>query len=174
MHQVSIPSISDPALNWKPIAECFPGPTKNWQTWLNDPGSLTARLIDFSSGNFSVNLVSECWETYFSTYLVSVLGSRYAAQRMWSRKVVLCGHQRPWVTAHTLVPQESLNSPLSRIKNLRSKPLGAFLFSHAALQRIQLDIVRWDKGWGRCSLFVLFDKPILVAEFFNPELIAAP
>jgi len=170
---LSIPSIGDPGLTWKPNATHFPRPSQEWQDWLNDPASLTSRLIRKSKNNFSVNLVSECWEKTFSSYIINALGSRYASQRMWSRKVILCGNQQPWVTAHTLVPQESLNSPLGRIKNLRTKPLGAFLFAHPDLNRVQLDIVRWDKGWGRCSLFELFNKPILVAEFFKPELIAA-
>ncbi len=90
---------------------------------------------------------------------------------MWSRKVILSGNDLPWVLAHTLVPQVSLMSPLGQVKNLRNKPLGAFLFSHPGLSRSRLDIAPVGEFWGRCSLFELYLRPILVAEFFLPALL---
>lgn len=94
-----------------------------------------------------------------------------ARQRMWSRKVVLVGRDTPWVLAHTLVPQASLRSPLGQVKMLNSRPLGAFLFAHPGLHRSRMDIASTGESWGRCSLFELFDRPIVVAEFFLPALI---
>jgi chorismate--pyruvate lyase len=168
---LTVPSIADANLTWKSSTEHFPRPSKKWRNWLLDPGSLTRRLVEQSHGNFHVNLISECWETQHSPYLLKVLGRPCSVQRMWSRKVVLCGHQQPWVTAHTLVPQASFKSPLRRIKKLQSKPLGAFLFSHPNLQRSRMDIVKCGDSWGRCSKFLLYGEPILVAEFFDPALI---
>lgn len=90
---------------------------------------------------------------------------------MWSRKVVLMGNNTPWVAAHTLVPQECLHGKLAQIQRLQTKPLGAFLFSHANLVRAKLDVTSVAGGWGRCSLFLLDWQPVLVAEFFLPALL---
>ena len=169
---IIVPAIDDSSLHWKPCREHFPGPTRVWREWLLDTGSLTRRLVKLSQGNFNVGLVSEEWQLNYSPYLTKILGQDYYRQRMWSRKVILSGNQQPWVVAHTLVPQSSLETGLGRVKKLQTKPLGAFLFSHPELRRSCLDIARTPDGWGRCSLFELFDRPILVAEFFLTELIS--
>jgi chorismate--pyruvate lyase len=167
-----IPSISDANLNWRPVRQRFhDAPDSAWKSWLLDPGSLTERLIHHTQGAFRVQVAGECWWQGHSTYLTRLLGSRIASQRMWSRKVVLVGEAAPWVVAHTLVPVQSLNGPLSRVRRLRSRPLGAFLFSHPGLQRPVMHVSPYTQGWGRCSKFELYGSPVLVAEFFLPALV---
>jgi len=168
---VYVPAISDPELVWKNSRQFFPQPLPEWRHWLLDPGSLTESLIDHSNGRFAVKVVAESWWQGSSPYLIKMLGPRIARQRMWSRKVVLLGNGTPWVLAHTLVPQVSLMSKLGQVKTLKTKPLGAFLFSHPELRRSSLDVTPVGDGWGRCSVFELFLHPILVAEFFLPTLI---
>jgi len=171
--KLPVPDISDPALDWKALRRCFPRPPPSWRPWLQDSGSLTEALVRKSHGDFNVVVVEESWSQQHSPYLIRKLGSRLARQRMWSRKVVLQGCGTPWVLAHTLVPQESLTGRLGQVKTLQTKPLGAFLFSHPGLQRDSLDIAPSIDGWGRCSLFKLDNRPILVAEFFLTTLIGS-
>lgn len=77
--------------------------------------------------------------------------------------------------AHTLVPKHSLFSPLKEVLELNTRPLGEYLFSHPDLVRTGMEISPYRSGiWGRRSLFFLFNKPIMVAEFFLPQLIARP
>ena len=75
-----------------------------------------------------------------------------------------------------------------RLKYLRDKPLGGYLFANLSLQRKQLrlaSITRKDplfrvalsqsaqecpRIWGRRSLLTLDRKALLVSEFFLPEL----
>ena len=166
-----VPDITDPDFDWKSCNQFFPQPPAEWRRWLLDPRSLTQILVRRSQGNFAVRPVEELWWQGSSAYLTRVLGTQLSRQRMWSRKVVLVGYGAPWVVAHTLVPQESLRGKLAQVKKLQTKPLGAFLFNHPGLYRGRLDIASTAEGWGRCSLFVLDWHPILVAEFFLPELI---
>jgi chorismate--pyruvate lyase len=168
---VFVPAISDRDLIWKDCQQFFPQPPPVWRHWLLDQGSLTEALVAFSNGHFSVQVVSESWWQGTSPYLIRLLGARLASQRMWSRKVILKGHDTPWVLAHTLVPQVSLMGKLGAVRKLRNQPLGAFLFSHPGLRRSRLDITHGNDSWGRCSLFELDWRPILVAEFFLPELV---
>lgn len=92
--------------------------------------------------------------------------------KFWSRKVVLVGNNTPWVLAHTLIPEFSLTGPLKRVLELNEKPLGEYLFSHPDLIRSGIDITPTaDNTWGRRSLFYLFEKPIMVAEFFLPAIL---
>jgi len=168
---VYVPCLCDNALSWKDCRHYFPGPPPEWKRWLLDQGSLTEALVRHSGGRFRVEVVNESWWHGHSPYLVGLLGSGLAKQRMWSRRVVLRGDDVPWVLAHTLVPQASLFGELGQVKKLRNRPLGAFLFAHPGLRRARLHVSRFDTGWGRCSLFVLNRQPVLVAEFFLPALI---
>lgn len=99
-------------------------------------------------------------------------GPLAAEHRFWSRKVALVGGNTPWVLAHTLIPEFSLSGPLGRVLELNEKPLGEYLFSHPGLIRSGIDITPLAGGaWGRRSLFYLFEKPIMVAEFFLPSIL---
>jgi chorismate--pyruvate lyase len=169
----TVPDIADPALQWKPLEHCWPKPDPQWRSWLLDPGSLTQILVKKSEGDFRVELIEEGWVNGGSDALLDCLGPAMAKQEMWSRKVVLLGKGEPWVTAHTLVPRISLEGPLKSILELNDRPLGEFLFSHPELIRTGLELAAVPNGgWGRRSCFYLFDSPILVAEYFLPQLIA--
>lgn len=82
------------------------------------------------------------------------------------------GNDEPWVMAHTLVPEHSLLSPLRQVLELNTKPLGEYLFSHPDLIRTGMDIAAYKTNlWARRSLFFLYSKPVMVAEFFLPALL---
>jgi chorismate--pyruvate lyase len=55
---------------------------------------------------------------------------------------------------------------------LNEKPLGEYLFNHPELIRTEMDVSALGSDtWARRSLFYLFNKPVLVAEFFLPRLL---
>lgn len=66
-----------------------------------------------------------------------------------------------------------MEGPLKRLRRLNERPLGEFLFRDPRLQRSQLEIVQSAEIWGRRSLFISHERPLLVAEFFLPALLQA-
>lgn len=165
--------IQDSQLHWQPLATADPGPAAAWRNWLEDPGSLTARLKSVSDGDFRVQVLGEEWLTLDQLALRGLFGPLLPAHRFWSRRVLLRGRGEAWVAAHTLIPEHALLGELREIVELSTRPLGEYLFSHPELMRATLDITRDpDDGWGRRSLFYLHRKPIMVAEFFLPALLA--
>ncbi len=163
----SNPDLSSPQLGWgEPHAFAVPD---SWLKWLTDKGSLTQALKSKSANQFSVEVVAEKWITVASLELRKAFGPLAPSHRFWSRQVILLGKGQPWVMAHTIIPEHSFFSPLQEVVRLNTKPLGEYLFSHPELRRGTLEISPWlDGAWGRRSLFHLYDKPIMVAEFFLP------
>lgn len=167
------PGLDSAELVWKPAAQVVPKPEPALQSWLLDPGSLTSRLRLLGGARFNVCVLEERWAAQISPGLLQCFEPHVLRQRMWSRKVLLqCGNT-PWVAAHSLIPVSSMQGPLKRLRNLEERPLGEFLFRDPALRRYQLELTRFDAGWGRRSLFYLHGKPLLVAEFFLPALLQA-
>lgn len=166
------PSLSNPELLWRSWAELESKPDSIWSDWLLAPGSLTQLLKEKSENQFEVRVTSEEWTSFSSTGLRGLFGPLDDSHRFWSRKVILRGKGEDWVMAHTLVPEHSLFSPLSKILKLKNKPLGEYLFSHPQLLRLSFELSAVaDDCWGRRSLFFLHGKPIMVAEFFLPQLV---
>lgn len=169
-----VPDIAVINYDWQPLEAHKPGPSDSVRRWLQDQGSLTRQLIALSGNEFQVRLETEAWITLDSTNLRSQFGPVPQSHRFWSRKVTLLGRGEQWVAAHTLIPEHSFCSPLQQVLNLQNKPLGEFLFSHPGLVRSDMDFTPADEqGWGRRSLFFLFQKPVMVAEFFLPALLHA-
>ncbi|GJM12108.1 MAG: hypothetical protein DHS20C12_05110 [Pseudohongiella sp.] len=169
---LAVPDIADASLDWHTEGERQLLPSDAWRRWLFDPSSLTKLLIEKSSGDFRVELRSEQWVILPEIDVRACFGPLAAEQRFWSRKVALVGKGTPWVLAHTLIPEFSLAGPLEKVLALNEKPLGEYLFSHPDLIRSGIDITPLTgDSWGRRSLFYLFDKPIMVAEFFLPAIL---
>lgn len=167
------PAISDVDLHWQPLEQHRNVPAPLVRKWLTDTGSLTKLLVTLSNNHFQVQLVSEDWVIPTSATLIQHFGPIAPMHRFWSRKVLLLGKGEPWVAAHTLIPEHSFCSPLQQVMELNTKPLGEFLFSHPELVRGEMDFATIaTQGWARRSLFFLYQKPIMVAEFFLPALLA--
>jgi chorismate--pyruvate lyase len=169
---LDVPDISDSNLDWHSEGERLSPPVDAWRRWLFDSSSLTKLLIQKSGGDFRVEVRGQEWLQLPSPAVRSCFGPLAADHKFWSRKVVLVGDNTPWVLAHTLIPEFSLTGPLKRVLELNEKPLGEYLFSHPDLIRSGIDIspIAGD-SWGRRSLFYLFEKPIMVAEFFLPAIL---
>jgi chorismate--pyruvate lyase len=100
---------------------------------------------------------------------------------------LLCG-DTPWVYARTIIPPRTFARKLHRFTTLGARSLGAMLFADPSMKRGEVEVTRLtpsdrlyhlvtrdlrDKSetiWGRRSLFRLGDKPLLVCEFFLPDI----
>jgi chorismate--pyruvate lyase len=150
------------------------------QSWLQDKGSLTARLVAASEGTFSLKLLRQ-----------EIMRPRLDEQRLLGlaraevaiiREVVLYGDHQPWVFARSVLPLRSLTGNLRQLRKPSKRPLGAFLFRKRQLVRGRIHIAQissrhgyvaahliGDKPlWGRRSVFSLQQRPLLVSEVFLP------
>ncbi len=164
-------SLHSERLVWRPFSRTLPRPGPALQSWLLDQGSLTLRLREQSADRFRVVVVEEGWVRRQVPSLLQCFTPSVACERMWSRRVLLQCGDTPWVAAHSLIPVSSMEGQLKRLRRLNTKPLGEFLFRNPLLQRRQLELTQADDVWGRRSLFYLYGKPLLVAEFFLPALL---
>ncbi len=150
--------------------------------WLFDTSSLTARMISVCDGKFSVKVMSQRWQKVSAdeAEVMSLSGIPSALVR----KVLLCCDGQPLVYARTVIPASTIKGAQRRYANMGNRPLGAMLFADRTMQReaVQVaklpatsEIYRYTKLkediWGRRSVFRVAEKPILVSEYFLPELI---
>ena len=156
-------------------------PPRALQPWLLDQGSLTAKLVAHSEGDFRVLVLRQAVMRPLASEQ-RLLGMTAGRQAL-VREVLLLGRDQPWVFARSLVPLTSLTGRLRRLRSLRERPLGAFLFAQPGLRRGPLQFSRiqpgqaylpaeWRAGeplWGRRSVFSLDRKPLLVSEVFLPQ-----
>lgn len=150
--------------------------------WLFDSSSLTARIIRLCDGNFSVQVLSQHWQK-MSAEEASAM-SLPGVPSALVRKVLLCCDEQPLVYARTVIPVTTIQGPQRRYANMGNRPLGAMLFADRTMRReavqiaklpVNNEIYRYTESkesiWGRRSVFRVSEKPILVSEYFLPELI---
>jgi chorismate--pyruvate lyase len=154
--------------------------------WLEDRGSLTARLKQYCPRRFSVRVLNEQWVRPDPSEARSLGIPR--TQVVLLRQVhLLCG-EKLCVYARSVIPLTTLKSRHRRLLYLGDRPLGEYLFSQPSLERSRIEWARLGPGtplyrvavasreddrrpvWGRRSLFLIDRKPLLVSEFFLPAL----
>ena len=100
------------------------------------------------------------------------------------RQVLLCCGDKPLIYARTVIPAATARGAQRRYANMGNRPLGAMLFADRTMQREAVQVAKLLKShvanqyvncdedvWGRRSVFRVSGKPILVSEYFLPELI---
>jgi chorismate lyase len=156
---------------------------------LLDNGSLTALVRDFCLDQpFSVRVLTQ------SRQPVSVDERRLLAMMtgQWPlvREVYLCRGNQPLVFARSLVPPRGLEGAWRHLRRQGRRPLGATLFADVRVHRGPLEIgclpsshahcrrlcgeglIADGQGlWGRRSVFLLHEQPLLVSEFFLPAFV---
>jgi chorismate--pyruvate lyase len=153
---------------WRPVPQLGSQIPEQYRLWINLPGSLT-RALKERTDDFSVEVIEQT-HLYLSLPLKG-FDSRLGAQKFFSRKVLLKSGQTPWVAAHTLVPETSLQHGLNQLTKLENKPLGELLFSTPGVSKDSLEACRTVNGWGRRARYLLKNQPLLVSEYFLPDLI---
>ena len=156
-------------------------------SWLNDQGSLTRRLVNLCGDAFSVRVLSQQWvKPRFEE--AQLLGAPPQQKALLRQVQLLCDDQI-LVYARSVIPLATLDGPHRRLKYLRDKPLGGYLFANPSLKRSRQELATIQRKdplfsialsdgsqaceciWGRRSLFVIDGKSLLVSEFFLPELV---
>ncbi len=155
----------------RPLCHRIP---RHWQTWLQDKGSLTQRLIYASDGHFVVRVVSNQWGIPSQSEAQALrLKPR---QNAIIREVELLCHGQVWVCARSIIPHSTLTGRLRQFKDIGTRPLGALLFKHPNMVRGALEVTCLKQSncqqqhWARRSVFYLDDKGILVTEVFMPPM----
>lgn len=154
--------------------------------WLLDPTSLTARLKKHCQ-HFEVKVLGQ---------QVITCGAKEANddikinEQVLVREVILYCDDQPQVFARSLLPLSSLTGQQQQLANIGNKSLGQLLFNQADLSRKKFEIARFDHNssvaklakklqlpeqdilWGRRSVFIIENKPLMVAEVFLPNAFA--
>ena len=154
----------------------------NIRSWLFDASSLTARLIRYSSGDFRVELLSQEIRRpeRDEAQTLGIAEHRFAL----IRQVHLCFGNQVVVYARTVIPLSTLTGAERSYGNLGNRPLGAMLFTDRSMRRDEVMVTKLsadnplykktgakdDAIWGRRSVFYVGDKPLLVSEYYLPEL----
>lgn len=163
-----------PPQHWQGAATTWRlAPPPVWRTWLQEPGSLTARLQRKAGGRLRVRVLHEGWAVPHreERRQLSLKTGQYA----WVREVQLLAGNTVWVQARSILPRSSLTGMGRRLTRLGNQSLGSVLFRNPALVRGEIACARvtLDLGtcWARRSRLSLHGHPVLVAEAFLPALL---
>lgn len=155
-------------------------------SWLLDPDSLTARLKTHCH-QFRVELLGQKIEPCQAHEAVAAIP---VGEKVLVREVLLYCDDKPQVFARSLLPLSSLTGSEQALANLGTNSLGQVLFNNPSLERKMIEVAMFDVNssvgklaknlqldisyplWGRRSIFVLEDKPLMVAEVFLPDAFA--
>jgi chorismate--pyruvate lyase len=152
------------------------------QSWLLDPDSLTARLKTHCH-QFRVELLGQKIEHCQADEAVAAIP---VGEKVLVREVLLYCDDQPQVFARSLLPVSSLTGTEQALANLGTKSLGQVLFNNPSLERKVIEVATFGLTssvgklarnlqltmtqtlWGRRSIFMLDNKPLMVAEVFLP------
>lgn len=151
-------------------------------SWLFDTSSLTARLLTRCDNNFSVRVITQSWQKLNPDDAAAmVLHNVHSAL---VRQVLLCRGDKPLVYAKTVIPATTIQGAQRRYANMGNRPLGAMLFADRTMRRevVEVSVLPVEHAanrytsfkqpiWGRRSVFRVANKPLLVSEYFLPELL---
>lgn len=157
------------------------------QSWLLDPSSLTTRLKSHCK-NFRVELLGQHITNCDENEAVALIP---AGEKVLIREVILFCDDTPQVFARSLLPLSSLTGEEQALASLGTQSLGQVLFNNPSLKRNKIEVAQFDQNssiailiknlpkslmpnllpenlWGRRSIFLLENKPLMVAEVFLP------
>jgi chorismate lyase len=177
--------LSEPV--WRPIPRLMrSGIPEKYLPWLLDSASLTQRLISVCRGEFRVQLVDLSWSRAMRNE-ASLLNVRLGECALVRQVHLLCNGEA-WVYARTIIPKKTLSGRERRLAHLRSRSLGAVLFSDPTMERDVVEVARLTPAdrlfvsatrplakqpeaiWGRRSVYRLSGKPLMVSEIFLPTI----
>lgn len=165
-----------------------PGMAPRLRPWLNDPGSLTAR-IRARCAHFEVRVLRQA-SARCCTDEARLFGLRDGARAV-VREVLLVADGVPVVFARSLVPLSQGRGAWQVFRRVGSRPLGAWLFADPRVARGTLAFACLDRRdaryhagfaaaglapvpervWARRSLFRWCGRSLLVTEMFLPGIL---
>lgn len=155
--------------------------------WLRDVGSLTKHVKRLSDLPFSVRLLGQ--QQLVTDYHTMMLLGLKRRDTVIVREVQLMSGDTPWVYARSLIPTRALNPGFEELGRMGQRPLGEKLFTDPEMQRGKIELTRLHRVdalyyraltsvaarpqtiCGRRSLFYGAARPIMVSEFFLPDLV---
>lgn len=141
-----------------------------WQDWLSDAGSLTQLISNRTESSVSVEVLTDHNQNLLND---EALLFHKPLKHCRIREVYLCVNDVPVVFARSVLPTSSSTGVNRDVLQLGSKPLGEVLFKKGKAPILLRQITEVPGlGWGRRSLYQLRGHPILISEFFLPELLA--
>lgn len=163
----------------------------NLRSWLLDPTSLTSRLKGHCH-QFRVELLGQKIESCQANEAVALIP---AGEKVLVREVLLYCDEKPQVFARSLLPLSSLTGTEQVLANLGTQSLGQVMFNNPSLKRKTIEVATFDITstvnalvkqlapsihalapsdtlWGRRSIFILENKPLMVSEVFLPGAFA--
>mgnify|MGYP000042891167 FL=1 len=140
-----------------------------WQDWLSDAGSLTQLISNKTNSAVSVEVLTDHNQNLLKD---EALLFNKPLNHCRIREVYLCVNNVPVVFARSVLPTSSSTGVNLDVLQLGSKPLGEVLFKKGKAPILLRQITEVPGlGWGRRSLYQLRGHPILISEFFLPELL---
>lgn len=173
---------------WRPVRRLNrSGVPEKYLSWLLDPASLTERIVNRCRHAFRVQLLSQERRRPLRNEAM-VLGMRLDSRAIVRQVQLVCG-DTPWIYARTIIPPRTLARKFHRFTHLGARSLGSMLFADPSMERGEVEVACLSQAdqlyhiatrdlrekpaviWGRRSLFRLGGKPLLVCEFFLPDII---
>ncbi|MBE0468993.1 MAG: chorismate lyase [Methyloprofundus sp.] len=154
-------------------------------SWIFEAGSITQRLRNYYGPRVQVQVLNNTWQRTFisESRLLKLPQSKYSL----AREVLLSIDDTPLVLARTILPEQTIKSVQYNLAHLGSRPLGEVIFSYPKLERLALEISHvshhaWRPEiqqltqirqplWGRRTIYAIHHQPMLVSEFFLPEIL---
>lgn len=155
------------------------------QSWIYEPGSITQRLRSYYGDAVKVKILLNCRRLPFlgERKRLKLNPGHYAL----TREVLLHADGIPLILARTLIPEKTVKAAQRNLAHLGSKPLGEVIFSNPKLTRLEMDFALiappfWtplavneanieQSLWARRTVYAIHHKPLLVNEFFLPEVL---
>jgi chorismate lyase len=159
---------------------------ENVYSWAYESGSLTRRLRDYYGNQVTVTILHHQWHIPFLSERrqLQLPLHRYCL----IREVMLHKNGKPLLLARTILPEATIRVAHRNLSHLGTRPLGEVIFSYPKLERITMDLAMLQPAtwtakaqqnagiiepiWGRRTVYAIHDRPMLVSEFFLPEILA--
>jgi len=157
----------------------------NATSWIYEAGSITQRLRDYYGSSVRVQVLNNQWQRAFISE--SRLLKTHPEKYTLTREVLLYADDTPLVLARTIIPERTISSAQQNLSHLGNRPLGEVIFSYPQLERLALEIAQvpcnsWKPSvqhltqanqpiWGRRTIYAIHHHPLLVSEFFLPEVL---
>lgn len=157
----------------------------NAASWIYEAGSITQRLRNYYGPSVRVQVLNNQWQRAFTSEsrLLKTPSTKYTL----TREVLLYADDTPLVLARTIIPEATIRSAHQNLSHLGNRPLGEVIFSYPKLERLALEITQvpsslWKQPmqkmiqvdqplWGRRTVYAIHHHPLLVSEFFLPEIL---
>lgn len=157
----------------------------NAASWIYEAGSITQRLRNYYGDSVRVQVISNQWQRAFTSenQLLKTSPTKYTL----TREVLLYADDIPLVLARTIIPEPTIRSAHQNLSHLGNRPLGEVIFSYPRLERLAMEITQvqckqWKNPiqlkaqidqplWGRRTIYAIHHHPLLVSEFFLPEVL---